>query len=77
MLNKFPYYVRHKYISERQMDNKYSINLLLLDVPEEQAWNVVWRQPFNPLAWKTVVLVEVQKMAVMHQKIFVLLQLKQ
>lgn len=37
MLNKFPYYVRHKYISERQMDNKYSINLLLLDVPEEQA----------------------------------------
>lgn len=35
------------------------------------------RQQLNPLTWKTAVLVKVQKMAVMHQKIFVLLQLKQ
>lgn len=68
--------VRHKCIYEHQIDNKYSINLLLLDTAEEQAWNV-WRQHFNLLAWKIVVLVEVQKMAVMHQKIFVLLQQEQ
>lgn len=37
MLNKFPYYARHKCISEHQMDNKYSINLLLLDLLAEQA----------------------------------------
>lgn len=53
------------------------MHLLLLDILEEQVWHVVWTQQFGLLPWKTAVLGEAQKMAVMHQKISELLQLNQ